>query len=37
MQVLLTHLGYQYDAIETNTHAFPGVREQAKDLQDKVE
>lgn len=34
MQVLLTHLGYQYDSIETNAKIFPEVREQLAALQD---
>ncbi|EFX71566.1 hypothetical protein DAPPUDRAFT_231506 [Daphnia pulex] len=34
MQVLVTHLGYQLESIESNAKAFADVREQFQGLQD---
>ena len=34
MQVLLTHLGYQYESIENNAKAFADVKEQSQGMQE---
>ena len=34
MQVLVTHLGYQYESIESNAKAFAAIKDQLQALQD---